>query len=397
MLILLSFDGVHYGDLDLVNLPNLDRLRKNGTFTQRLQTVFPSVTWNVHTSVVTGQYPEAHRIYGNRAYDRKKKKIIDYFDVNVSKEKFIAVPTFYDKLKEQGLKIASVCWPLTQGADSIDKNIPEFYSQEAFDSGCSPEFYENLREEGFPVSQYGKWSDDWLLGPMQDDLTTKIIEKLILEKETDVILGHFLLHDSYQHEFGVRSEEAMWALEYLDRCLGRILSDLEESDQYSDTNILVFSDHGHCSVDKPYDVNEIIAQKQKMPPFVIANNGGCVHVYANENHTKDDLIAAKKILADYEGTDAVYDESNYEKVHWSMPAGEDEMFPDMTVALKAGWCCTENNQCEAKSMHGYDPNVYERMNGFMVVSGVGTEKGQVIKEGKITQIYQTVLDLYKRN
>ena len=70
------------------------------------------------------------------------------------------------------------------------------------------------------------------------------------------------------------------------------------------------------------------------------------------------------------------------------------MFPDLTVALKAGWCCSENNTCGAKSMHGYDPNVYERMNGFMAACGPGFEKGKIIKEGRITEIYKTVLDLY---
>lgn len=394
MLIVLSFDGVHYGDLDHVSLPNLERLKRHGTFTRRLKTVFPSVTWNVHTSVVTGQYPDRHRIYGNRAYDRRTGKIIDYFDLSVSKEKYVAVPAFYDRLKERNLRIASICWPLTQGASSIDINIPEFYSQEAFDAGCSHSFYERLEKEGFPVSHYGKWSIDWVLGPMQDDLTTKIMEKIIRQKEADVILGHFLVHDSYQHEFGVCSAEAMWALEYLDRLLGRILSALEDSGQLADANIIVFSDHGHCSVDKPYNVNALIAQEKEMPPFITANNGGCIHVYASREHTRKDLETAKEILSSYKGTDAIYDESNYEKVHWSLPEEPDPMFPDMTIALKEGWCCSESDTCGAKSMHGFDPDVCERMNGFMVGCGTGFDIERTRKEGRITEICQTVLDLY---
>lgn len=399
MLILLSFDGVHYADLELAQLTNLKRISQDGVFVKRLETVFPSVTWNIHTAVVTGKRPSGHRIYGNEIYDRENRCRNNYFKMNLgTKEELIKSETFYDILAEKNdLRISAVCWPLTQGAKNIDLNIPEFYTQQEFDDYCSMDFYNELKEKGFSVNRYGEWSEKHSLGPMQDELTASIIEYIIKNRKADIILGHFLLFDSLQHEFGVGSPEAVWSLKYVDSLIGRILDVIEKEGLKDESNIIVFSDHGHTAVTDIYNPVKILEEGgAETHNFNFAYNGGCVLLYAEGENKEQILKNAKKILEKHPGTDKVFDSENMYEAGWSLPEKEDKLFPDLIIALKDGWCGTEETYVKSKSMHGYLPGSVERMNGFLTASGNGFGKGIVIENMSITDIYDIVMDIYKK-
>ncbi len=398
MLILISFDGVHYGDLNLTNLPNLKRISDNGLFVNRLETVFPSVTWNIHTSVVTGKNPCEHRIYGNEIYDRKAGKNNNYYKMELgTKEELIKVPTFYDILALENKKTAAICWPLTQGAKNIDINIPEFYTQEEFDNFCSQDFYNELKENGFPVNRYGDWSKKHALGPLQDDLTASIIEYIIKNRRADIILGHFLLYDSLQHEFGVGSPEALWSIRYVDTLIGRIIDCIESENIKDECSLIIFSDHGHTNVTNLFNAKEILNDSDcDTTNLRFAYNGGCVLVYGIGENKIQNLEAAKEVFRKHIGTDKIFDENNMHEAKWSLPEKKDVLFPDFVVALKEGWCGTENNNCEVKSMHGYLPSKVERMNGFLTAMGKGFEKEATVENISITDIYNMVMDICKK-
>ena len=395
MLILLSFDGVHYGDLQLAQLPSLRRIVQKGLFVKRLETVFPSVTWNIHTSVVTGKKPKDHRIYGNEIYDRQRQTIDHYFCRQLgTKEDLIQCETFYDALAKEGKTIASICWPLTQGAKHIEKNIPEFYTQEEFDRFCTPGFYEELKQEGFPLSCYGRWSKEHSLGPLQDSLTEEILEYIIRNRQADVILGHYLLYDSFQHEFGVGSPEAIWALSYVDSLIGRLLDCLEKEGLMEDTQIILFSDHGHSNVTQAFDINRILDMAScSRDALRVANNGGCALLYAIGTEGENQLKEARIILQNHPGVEKIYDGKNMEEIGWSLPEKPDKLFPDIVLALREGWCCAEG-ELKSKSMHGYNPKTVERMNGFLAACGRGFDQGAVVENMLVTDICDLIQKVY---
>ena len=398
MLILISFDGVHYNDLKLTDLPNVQKIIKNGLFVKRLETVFPSVTWNIHTSVVTGQKPEKHRIYGNSVFNRDTNEGGNYSKMSLGpKEELVKVPTFYDKMALDGKKIAAVCWPLTQGAKNIDMNLPEFYTQEEFDNYSTKEFFDELKEKGFNVDRYGEWSEKHSLGPLQDSLTAEIIEYIIKNKKADVILGHFLLYDSFQHDFGVGSPEALWALRYIDSLIGRIM-DTAEAEKIENLNFMVFSDHGHSNIKYPFDFYKVLSDEGcETECFKTANNGGSVLVYALENCKSDIIEKAKDILKNHGAVDKIIDESNMNEVGWSVPDYYDKLFPSFIVALKEDWCgAGDDGKLSMKSMHGYLPSTVERMNGFMASCGTHFEKGSNVDNMEITKIYDIAMDIYEK-
>jgi len=57
--ILLSYDAFGERDWELAKTqPNLARLIENGAYTTKLRSVHPTLTYTVHTTMVTGVYPD---------------------------------------------------------------------------------------------------------------------------------------------------------------------------------------------------------------------------------------------------------------------------------------------------------------------------------------------------
>ena len=205
MKIIISIDGLSHGDLNLQLMPNLKRLLQKGYGLQTVQTIFPSVTWAIHTTVSTGRLPDTHTVFGNIFLEKNQEKA--YWNDDVKKEETIAVPTFYDEFARKGKIVLSVCWPLTQGAKHIAYNIPEFYSQEEFDCSCTKDFYEELKQAGYPMEHYGEWSVERDSVILQDELTEQIMEYVLQNKKIDVLMGHFLAIDTMEHFLAVKREK----------------------------------------------------------------------------------------------------------------------------------------------------------------------------------------------
>lgn len=70
MVILISSDGFRWGYHQKAPMPNIDRLRLNGTEVDAgMIPVYPSVTFPNHYSSVTGLYPAWYGIIGNHFSD----------------------------------------------------------------------------------------------------------------------------------------------------------------------------------------------------------------------------------------------------------------------------------------------------------------------------------------
>lgn len=68
-LILISLDGFRWDFASKAHTPYLDFLKKTGVTVPYVRSVFPTVTYPAHYSIVTGLYPESHGIVGNTMYD----------------------------------------------------------------------------------------------------------------------------------------------------------------------------------------------------------------------------------------------------------------------------------------------------------------------------------------
>ena len=68
-LLLISLDRFRWDFASKAKTPNLDMLVKTGVTVPYVRSVFPTVTYAGHHSIVTGLYPESHGIVSNTMYD----------------------------------------------------------------------------------------------------------------------------------------------------------------------------------------------------------------------------------------------------------------------------------------------------------------------------------------
>lgn len=80
ILIVVSYDafGANFFHQNLV--PQMEKLKKVGTYADYLINVFPTKTFPNHHSIATGLYPEVHGVIANKYFDPKTEtfKSIDY-------------------------------------------------------------------------------------------------------------------------------------------------------------------------------------------------------------------------------------------------------------------------------------------------------------------------------
>lgn len=386
MILVLSLDGICHEDVDLSSLPNLSRLASKGVYTKRLCTVFPSVTWNIHTSVITGKPAGLHGIWGNTAYSRSRKMLFHYFEPYMVGANDIWETTIFQRASEKRLISAAVCWPLTQGNPHLSYNVPEFYKQECFRNFSTPELIKELTDKGVDFNSYAAWSQEHLLAPLQDHLTTRIVEYLINEKTVDVLFTHFLIHDSFQHHFGIHTPESKWSMAYADSMLGILLDCLQSNNLLAESHIIVFSDHGHEAVDKYFDLDAVLRQIDvSVEDICCADNGGALFLYIKRAPVPCELVS--RLKKGLQGHEAVETAAAGEEVFRS---GLDyrlnpDTFPDIVVSLRHGWFADKHNT--VKSSHGYNPETHKRMDGFMIRSGAGFPAGVLEETGHICHIY----------
>ena len=122
-LILISLDASSYPDADrLFSLPALRALKEKGTLCTHVQTVYPTITYPIHASLLTGCFPDRHGIRHNQPLqadiDPKMRKW--YWDIRDIKCK-----TLHQAACEVGADVASILWPVTGKNPYTRRNFPE--------------------------------------------------------------------------------------------------------------------------------------------------------------------------------------------------------------------------------------------------------------------------------
>ena len=124
--LMISIDGLkpeyvtHASDHG-VQLPTLRRFLTEGSYADGVVPVLPSVTYPDHTTLITGVWPEEHGIYNNALFDPDRKLNGAWYWYAES----IRVPTLWDAVHQAGIRTASVSWPVSVNATSVDTLIPE--------------------------------------------------------------------------------------------------------------------------------------------------------------------------------------------------------------------------------------------------------------------------------
>lgn len=76
ILLVVSYDAFSNDYFYKGLVPNMERLRKTGTFADYLINVFPTKTFPNHHSIATGLYPDIHGVIGNSYFNSVEKKFV---------------------------------------------------------------------------------------------------------------------------------------------------------------------------------------------------------------------------------------------------------------------------------------------------------------------------------
>lgn len=252
--LVISLDGLdtrYVTDPDKYGLkiPTLRKLMTNGVTAKGVYSVYPSVTYPNHTSMITGTVPSKHGILGNN--------IIEPPDVKSSGAwywyaKDITADTLWAAAKRSGKTVGLVSWPVAVGIG--DWNIPEInvpggtreqtmkvVSENSLPAGLLEEIEQSVPD------LYSKDNKD-----EGDNSRSLAASYIISQKRPDVMLVHLYDLDHFEHDFGPFTPEVYSILEKVDSYVARLVDALEKPGTADETAIFIVSDHGFKPITKQF-------------------------------------------------------------------------------------------------------------------------------------------------
>lgn len=399
-LIVISYDAFSRDDWQLASsLPNLSELIKHGSYSNQLTSIYPSLTYAVHATMVTGMYPDKHKVFHNNPYqpfvEEKQQHWFWY-------RKDIKAPTIYDEIKKYGMKSAGILWPTT-GKASIHYNIPEIraigrenQALKILKNGSS--IYSLLME-----LKFGKYRKG-ISQPYLDDFSTMCAVDTIKTKKPNLMLLHLIDLDDAKHEAGIDSEEVKVAVVRMDKRIGYLVQATKDAGIYEQTTFLVIGDHSQMNVrykvrlNKLLQDNGLIYEENGVLKWraYIQGGGGSAYLHIKPGDIEAERIALELlnhalVEAEY-GIEAIYSKEDLKAYH----VAEDFSY---MIEAKQGYCfddrldalvvqdLKEKNQRYAT--HGYAPDKPRYLSN-VIISGAGIKSNYDIGSARMIDIAPTM-------
>lgn len=255
-LILVSLDGLADQDFDeIADMPAFKRLLEHAAWHRHVKTIYPSLTYPAHATLVTGRLPADHGIVNNTLLQPGRRSP-DWF----WSRSHLKGDTLYDAAARAGLRTAALLWPVTAGAN-IDFNMPEVLANRPWEH----QILVSLRA-GTPGYQlemnrrFGKLRHG-IDQPALDHFVHRALMATLEEKQPDLVLVHFTDLDAQRHDYGFHSKMAMDALKRHDRRLGEILDWMEAQPDRDRIGLCVLGDHSSLDVERVVNLNPLFVER----------------------------------------------------------------------------------------------------------------------------------------
>ena len=258
--ILISVDGFR-PDFYLEDdwpMPMLAQMAREGAKAEGVRSVFPSVTYPSHTTIVTGALPARHGIYYNTPFEEGGQTGRWYWE-----ESAIKVETLFEAVRKAGGKTAGVSWPVTVGAP-IDWLVPEVWSLDRegdrlapMREGASPGLWSELEQNATGALTPRNMSADWI---NRDDTLAAMAAYLIETKKPTLLAIHVASPDHFMHQDGRRSDLVLRSLSAADRAISAMVEATQRGGIAEKTAFVVTGDHGFVDLDTTVAPNVWLVQ-----------------------------------------------------------------------------------------------------------------------------------------
>lgn len=373
---------------DKWDTPNLKAIKDKGAHAYGVNSVFPSITYPSHTTIVTGVQPSSHGIFYNAMFEKDsatKGQIYWHFDQ-------ITSPTLWEITQDAGLKAASVNWPVSVGAPTVF-NISDVGSkgQRVMEDSTNPAGISTvLRQKvlnNVPSIKVGV-----------DKNVAAIAAWVIKTEKPNFMTVHLLGMDHAQHVHGRNGPEVEHTIVLADSAVGVIRKAIREAGIADNTLLIITGDHGFLDVNTTVSPNVWLKEWGLMEDenswkakFHTAGGGAFLFLKDKDDKTTLNTVMAKlKALPD---ADKKYFQIVDRKKLNSIGAD-----PNVALGLSglngAAFSARTNALAVEKGKggtHGYFPDTRNIQTGF-VAEGRGLKQQTRIQEMDLKDISAIVVE-----
>ncbi len=259
--VLISIDGLRpefYLD-ESWEAPTIQRMAQEGVYAERARSVFPSLTYPAHTTIVTGVMPGRHGVLYNHPFEPGGQTGRWTWE-----EELIAVPTLWDAAREAGKTTAAFSWPVTVGAP-IDWLVPEVWIRKfgvppfrPMEAATSPaELWEEIEQEATGEINMTTFSTN---DSSRDVKIGKASAYLFKKYKPNLLALHIVGADHFMHEDGREAESVHTALKIADEAVRAVVDAVEQEGLLSSTAFVLVGDHGFVTIEKKLALNVLLVK-----------------------------------------------------------------------------------------------------------------------------------------
>ncbi len=264
---MISVDGLRpefYRD-DSWPAPTLQWMAREGASADSVRSVFPTITYPAHTTIITGALPARHGIYYNSPFEPDGQTGRWYWEADL-----IQVPTLWDAVGAAGGTSASFWWPVSVGAP-IDYNVPEIWSledgygtDEPLRWNDTPDgFIEELEREATGRFNAGNLSGDYLT---RERLTSAAAAYTIETYRPTFMTVHLIGVDHFQHVDGRDSVKVRQSVAAVDTAIFELVDAATRAGILERTAFVIAGDHGFVDIHSSLAPNVWLAEAGLLEP-----------------------------------------------------------------------------------------------------------------------------------
>lgn len=260
--VVVSFDSLQENDLPvLAAMPNFARILPKAAVVRRVRPIYPTLTYPIHTTLITGVPPKQHGILHNQipGLERENPDWSLYGSDWYWYADAVQVPTLPQQAQQAGRKAASVLWPVTAGQVEY-LSVPPIWPdkrqdpQQLLRQAMTPEAFDRFWAR---YHSHYKWHN-------VDDMHfygVEIALEVLEQDKPDLLLHHVEHLDSTRHRYGDSGREVYDCLRQLDIILGRYLAAAERAGILEQTNFVFLGDHGQIDVENVFQLNRLFVEE----------------------------------------------------------------------------------------------------------------------------------------
>ena len=371
---------------------------RDGAHAKAVESVYPSVTYAAHATIVTGVRPWKHGICANTQWSERGTTRDWYWFA-----KDLKARTLWQAAREKGKKVAITYWPTSVGAEA-DWVLGEIWDPEAketpkrLNAAATPGLLVELSLAlGIPQEKIAE--DKAAI----DAFVSRAAAYMFRKYKPDLQLVHLLNVDEVQHKQGREAEAVKEAVRRQDESIERIRKGIEDSGLKETTLLIVLGDHGFTDVSKNINPNALLrdagyieAEEGQVKSWraLARSSGGSAAIYVKEKGDVGKVAEIFRKATAHEGQ-AIYRVIEREELD---ALGYN---PEAALALEPekGWAFSGalapalvHGLPTVKGNHGQLPSRPELWTGFLAC-GAGVKTGAVVEKMRLIDVAPTVAKL----